>query len=285
MENSYIGALLAIIAFGSYMVPLRRFPSFSSYASLSGLSFGVLLVSIVIAMATNTLSVNPIGLLSGSFWVFGGALCFSAVQKEANLSGTSVRMMGACIIISFLSGIIILNENVIIWLALLAIAAIIGGLLLISPQNGNFFSKWRSLLAGAIFGTHLLPFQLSKISVLEFSFSYALGIFIVTNLIFLFIRKKENCPLKPFTPWVLSFLAGCLWLVGTHGSFWAIDPEGPLGYGIGYPLSQMNLLVNIAWGVLLFKEYPGFKQRIRLGSAAAIVLIGALLLTLSKILF
>ena len=60
MGNSYIGALLAIIAFGSYMVPLRRYPAFSSYASLAGLSVGVLFVSFIIALITGTLSFNLI---------------------------------------------------------------------------------------------------------------------------------------------------------------------------------------------------------------------------------
>ena len=284
MGNSYIGALLAIIAFGSYMVPLRRYPAFSSYASLAGLSVGVLFVSFIIALITGTLSFNLIGFLCGILWVFGGALCFSAVHKEANLSGTSVRMMGACILISFLSGVLILHETIIIWLALVAILAIGCGLLLISPQKGQFFKKWRSLVAGSIFGVHLLPFQLAQIGELEFAFSYALGIFLAAILLFCFIQPKEKTPVKPIAPWILSFLAGALWLIGTHGSFWAIDPEGPLGFGIGYPLAQMNLLVNIAWGVFAFKEYPTWKERLRLGSAALVILCGAVLLTLSKIL-
>lgn len=284
MMNSYIGALLAIIAFGSYMVPLRRFPSFSSYASLTGLSWGVFIVSLIIAIATNTLSIHFVGVVCGVLWVSGGSLCFSAVQKEANLSGTSVRMMGTCILVSFLLGSIVLQEQIIIWLAILAILALIIGLFLLSPQNGFFFSKWRSLLAGAIFGAHLLPFQLSNLNVLEFSFSYAVGILFAAGLLFVLLRKKEKMTLKPFRPWVISIFAGILWLLGTHGSFAAIAEDGPLGYGIGYPLTQLNLLVNIAWGVLVFKEYPTKKERLRLGAAATIILTGAVLLTLSKIL-
>ena len=61
--------------------------------------------------------------------------------------------------------------------------------------------------------------------------------------------------------------------------FWALNG---LGYAIGYPLTQLNLLVNLLWGVVIFKEYPTTNERLRIGFAAAIILTGALFLTLAR---
>jgi glucose uptake protein len=83
-------------------------------------------------------------------------------------------------------------------------------------------------------------------------------------------------------PSIVTILMGILWMVGMHGCFWAIDVNGALGYAIGYPLTQLNLLVNLGWGVLVFGEYKTARERIRLLLATFVILAGAVLLTLSK---
>ena len=95
------------------------------------------------------------------------------------------------------------------------------------------------------------------------------------------IRRKHmfEYPLKPS---IVSILMGFLWMAGMHGCFWAIDVNGALGYAIGYPLTQLNLLVNLGIGVLVFGEYKTARERIKLLLATFIILAGAVLLTLSK---
>jgi glucose uptake protein len=95
------------------------------------------------------------------------------------------------------------------------------------------------------------------------------------------IRRKKMFEYK-LVPSVVTVLMGVLWTIGMHGCFWAIDVNGALGYAIGYPLTQLNLLVNLGWGVFVFGEYKTARERIKLLLATFIILAGAVLLTLSK---
>lgn len=281
MDLSYLGALLAIIAFGTYMVPLRRYPEFSSYAVLFAVAWGALLLSLALAFGFDNWTLSPLGFLCGAVWVLGGALCFNAVQRERDLSATSVRAMGSGILVAFCSGVI-LGEKVYMPLAVMGIVGIFSGLFLISPQWGSVLKSWRSIAAGVVFGLHLLPFQLSGMKPLDFSLSYALGITVFSSILLLIVRRRERISFLQKTPWIVAFFAGILWMAGTHGCFWAIDSKGALGYATGYPLTQLNLLVNIAWGVLIFGEYKKAKERVRLGFAAMVILVGAFLLAAAK---
>ncbi len=307
MDYAYLGAFIAIFAYGTYMVPLRRFPRFPSYASLSALSVGILAMAAGIVFFSQKFSFGIEAFVCGVVWTIGGSLCFAAVQKEADLSGTSVRAMSVCILSSFLSGILVFSEKVNFGIASAAVGCLILGFVLLSPQKISFLKNWRSIGAGFVFGTHLIPYQLSGLSETEFAFPYACGIFLAANIRFVYCLNKERVLKRRLqesgllesesiqsevspsavahsgvAPWIVGIGAGAFWMCGTMGCFWAIDTNGSLGYAVGYPLTQLNLLVNIAWGVLIFKEYPTKKERIRLGISALIILGGAALLTISK---
>lgn len=289
LENSYIGALLAIFMFGTYMVPLKKWPKYTNWAYLSMMTSGILVSALVVAFATGTFNVSPIGLVCGFWWVIGGAFCFWSVQAEADLAGAGVRSMGVSILSSFLSGVLLFHEGSNFILSIPAIACFMIGLSRLSPSHGGSVLKnWRSLLGGLAFGTYLIPYKLAtlsgySLSDLEFICSFSEGIFIGSQLlvIVLQIRRKK---MFEFTcmPSLASILMGFLWMAGTHGCFWAIDVNGALGYAVGYPLTQLNLLVNLGWGVLVFGEYRSARERIKLLFATFIILAGAVLLTLSR---
>lgn len=289
LGNSYIGALLAIFMFGTYMVPLKKWPKYTNWSFLSMMTFGVLVSALVVAFATGTFNVSPVGILCGLWWVIGGALSFWAVQAEADLAGTGVRSMGVSILASFLSGVMLFGESSNFVLSVPAIACFMVGLSKLSPsQGGSLFRNWRSLLGGLAFGTYLIPFKLATLSGyaltdLEFICSFSEGIFIGSQVLVLVlqIRQKKMFGFPPVQS-LTSVLMGFLWMAGTHGCFWAIDVDGALGYAVGYPLTQLNLLVNLGWGVLVFGEYKTARERIRLLFATFIILAGAVLLTLSR---
>lgn len=281
MDSSFLGAFVAILAFGSYMVPTRRFPNFSSFASLAAIGVGALLLSAVVALGTGVFAVSPVGIISGLAWVVGGSLCFYAVQHEADLAGTNVRSCGMCVLTSFLCGVFIFHDGVKLPFALPAVILLLAGLMLLAPQKVSPWRQWRSICGGVVYGVHLLPFQLSGLGVLEFAPSYAIGICAGALAVFLLLGRRQG-NFKAKAPWVAGILAGALWMVGTHGSFLAIDPAGSLGYAVGYPLTQLNLLVNVGWGVLLFGEYKGRAAKIRILGSAAVILAGAVLLAVSK---
>ena len=282
MGNSYIGVILAIFAFGTYMVPLKAWPKFSSWAYLSCVALGILVSEFAISLATNTLCVSPVGILCGFLWVLGGAFCFWAVQLE-DLAGAGVRAMGMSILASFLSGVLIFSETTLLYFSIPAIALLLFGLKSLAPKQGNLLKNWRSLLAGAVFGLFLIPYKFTEIPLLEFMSSFTIGIFIAAQLLVGILCIKRHALFKfQLAPSIASILMGLLWTIGQHGCFWAIDTKGALGYAVGYPLTQLNLLVNLLWGVIVFHEYPTKPERIKLAIATSVILAGAVLLALSK---
>lgn len=283
LGNSYIGVVLAIFAFGTYMVPLKAWPKFSSWAYLSCIAVGIVVSQFAVSLLTNSFSVAPVGIVSGFLWVMGAALCFWAVQAEKDLTGAGVRSMGTSILASFLSGVLIFSESTLLYFSIPAILLLLLGLKLLAPQQGNFFKNWRSIGAGVVFGFFLIPYKISNIPLLEFMSSFTIGIFIAAELLVGAICIKRHALFEyKLVPAVSAFFMGTLWLAGQHGCFWAIDTNGALGYAVGYPLTQLNLLVNLLWGVVVFHEYSTRPERIKLGIATSVILSGAVLLTLSK---
>ena len=283
LGNSYVGLALAVLAFGTYMVPLKAWPKFSSWAYLSCVALGLALGELVVSLVTDTLCVLPVGILSGFLWVLGGAFCFWAVQTEKDLAGAGVRSMGMSILASFLSGVLIFSESTLLYFSIPAIVLLLFGLKLLAPPQGNVLKNWRSLLAGTVFGLFLIPYKFAEVPLLEFMSSFTIGIFVAAQLLVAILCIKRRAVFEfPLAPSVASFFMGLLWVIGQHGCFWAIDAKGALGYAVGYPLTQLNLLVNMLWGVVVFGEYPTKSQRIRLGIAASVILVGAMLLAMSK---
>ncbi len=282
LGNSYIGVILAVFAFGTYMVPLKAWPKFSSWAYLSCVGLGLAVGELIISLVTGTLCLLPVGLLCGFLWVIAGAFCFWAVKVE-DLAGAGVRAMGMSILASFLSGVLVFSESTLLYFSIPAIVLLLFGLKMLAPPQGNVFKNWRSLLAGAIFGLFLIPYKFTDIPLLEFMSSFTLGIFIAAQLLVGILCIKRRAVFEfPLAPSVVSILMGFLWVIGQHGCFWAIDTKGALGYAVGYPLTQLNLLVNLLWGVVVFHEYPTKPERIRLAIATMVILGGAVLLAMSK---
>ena len=283
LGNSYIGVILAIFAFGTYMVPLKAWSKFSCWAYLSCVALGMLVTEFIVSLATGTLCVSPVGFLCGFLWVLGGAFCFWAVQTEKDLAGAGVRSMGMSILASFLSGVLIFSETTLLYFSIPAIALLLFGLKSLAPKQGNLLKNWRSLLAGAVFGLFLIPYKFTEIPLLEFMSSFTIGIFIAAQLLVGILCIKRHALFKfQLAPSIASILMGLLWTIGQHGCFWAIDTKGALGYAVGYPLTQLNLLVNLLWGVIVFHEYPTKPERIKLAIATSVILAGAVLLALSK---
>lgn len=253
---------------------------------------GALICSLVIAFVTGTFNLNPIGLLCGLLWVAGGAFSFWAVQAEADLAGAGVRAMGVSILASFLSGVLLFGEPSNFVLSVPAIICFLVGLSRLTPSaGGSVLKNWRSFLGGFVFGTYLIPFKVAtahglQLTDLEFMCPAAIGIFIGSQILvgILTLKRKKSFGF-PLVPSLVCTATGALWVFGMHGCFWAIasvDAGGSLGYAVGYPLSQLNLLVNLCWGVIVFGEYKTAKERIKLLLATFIILAGAVLLTLSK---
>jgi drug/metabolite transporter (DMT)-like permease len=76
---------------------------------------------------------------------------------------------------------------------------------------------------------------------------------------------------------VWGILAGCLWAVANTLTIFAIRD---VGLSIAFPLWNMNSLVGIFWGVVLFNElrHSGFRRWLSVLGGAGLMFIGAALL-------
>ena len=280
---SIIGVLIGIFAFGTYMVPLKKYPNYSSWSFLAVMAVGALFCSAIIAGVTGQFNLAPVGVLCGLLWVIGGALCFWAVQAEQDLAGTGLRSMSVSILLSFFSGVVVFQESTALNFSIPAIACMIIGIWIPASKTKSVWKNWRSLLSGAIFGTYLIPYKFSALSDMEFLFPFSVGVCVGSVLIVAIMTLKRKKSFGyPKIPTIFAFGSGVLWMLGTLAIFWAIADDGMFGYAVGYPLLQLNLVVNQMWGVFVFGEYASRHGRIKLALSTIVILIGAVLLTLSK---
>ena len=73
--------------------------------------------------------------------------------------------------------------------------------------------------------------------------------------------------------------AGSLWALGNFASVHAV---AGLGQAVGFPLTQVCVLVSSLYGVCCFGELPGHRARGLFFTAAGVVLFGAVLLAGSR---
>ena len=280
---SVIGVLTGVFAFGTYMVPLKKFPNYSSWAYLAFMSVGALLCSIVINCITGQFNLNLVGVLCGLMWVGGGALCFWAVQAEADLAGTGLRSMSVSILLSFISGVVVFREPTALYFSIPAIVCMLIGIWIPAGKVHSLWRNWRSLLSGAVFGTYLIPFKLSGMGDMEFLFPFSFGVCVGSLVLVTMVTVRRWRDINfTLVPSLLSLFSGVMWMIGTLAIFWAIADDGLFGYAMGYPLLQLNLVVNQMWGVFVFGEYSTRRERIKLAVSTVVILSGAVLLTLSK---
>lgn len=281
---SLIGVLIGITAFGTYMVPLKKYPNYSSWAFLAVMAIGAMLCSAVITCVTGEFNLNPVGVLCGCLWVIGGALCFWAVQAEQDLAGTGLRSMSVSILLSFFSGVVIFQEPTALYFSVPAIACMIIGIWIpVSKSKTSIWKKWRSLLSGAVFGTYLIPYKFSEMGDMEFLFPFSVGVCAASVVLVAILTLKQRKSFGyPPVPTLFALGSGIIWMLGTLAIFWAIADDGMFGYAVGYPLLQLNLVVNQMWGVFVFGEYATKQGRKKLTISTIVILVGAVLLTLSK---
>ena len=266
------------------MVPLKKFPAYSSWSYLAFMSIGAFICSVGITCVTGQFNFHPVGIGCGLLWVFGGALCFWAVQAEADLAGTGLRSMSVSILLSFFSGVVIFQEKTLLYYSIPAIACMIIGIWIPASKTKSIWKNWRSLMSGAVFGTYLIPFKFSGMGDMEFLFPFSFGVCIGSLVLvgLVTFRRHKDIKHSMIAPTLISIGSGIMWMFGTLAIFWTIADDGMFGYAVGYPLLQLNLVVNQLWGVFVFGEYASRGGRIKLAMSTVVILIGAVLLTLSK---
>jgi drug/metabolite transporter (DMT)-like permease len=140
--------------------------------------------------------------------------------------------------------------------------------------------------AGAWLGGAEAPIKLvnPEISPITVSLIMVMGVFLARWSVPAFIRGtahvRTDVRQAPHLV-VWAILAGCMWAVANTLTIYAIRN---VGLSIAFPLWNMNSLLGILWGCLLFKElhYAGWKRWLGVLGGAAAMFIGATLLAIAS---
>lgn len=277
--TGYLAAIISMLGWGSYFVPMKRVKSNNPIFYQAVMCLAIFISSCILTFFTHKFIFSWLAILSGILWAVGNFLSVLAV-KHSRLSIAAPVWMATIVFVSFAWGTLFFGEKIhVINLALLGMLLLIGGLVFLSSiggGDGKFSTKgiFFACLAGLIFGSYLVPFKLSGLDPLSFLFPMSLGIMVGGFIpFFIKIPKIEK---DIFLPGLIS---GVIWNTANVSSFFAVSY---LGIAIGFPLTQMALFVSVLWGVFYFKEIKEKTKIFKLTIAAVLLFTGAVLLVFSK---
>lgn len=136
--------------------------------------------------------------------------------------------------------------------------------------------------AGIVNGSSLVPLKFAPAEAqgIQYMISFGIGVLIITpvlNLVYFGVIKREKPDLK-ISSWVVptfASISGVMWNIGNFSSVFATLY---LGFTIGFPLTQMNLVVQALFGIVLFREVRGKFELASYCFGVALILAGAFML-------
>ncbi|WP_158234406.1 GRP family sugar transporter [Limnothrix sp. PR1529] len=299
----WLGATVAALFWGSYLVPVKRLPTVDPLAAQLSMAIGIVLLAIPLAIASGAWIPNGWGLLAGVIWALGNYGSIFVVRALGLARGLALwATIG--IGVSFLWGALFFREPVLLPVAVGGVALLVAGIALMnwpdrpdgtqppgprstnSPVNRSSQQPsrrpkiqnqgwWLCGVVGLLFGSQSVPFAFAAQSPIAFVPSMSLGILGTASLL---AGQRGGRVLRqlPRSSLLALVCSGMLWNVANVGSFFAVDR---LGMAVGMPLTQFAIVVNAAWGLWLFREVTGRQRilRVAIGTFCAfggIILIG-----------
>lgn len=244
---------------GSMFVPMEFLEDYDPFAFQLLMGVAIFLSMLVLVPLVGDFVFTGLGVLSGVLWAVGNTISVESV-RESELAVAQPLWSGTVILVSFGIGVALLGEAVAsLPLGLGGVTLLLVGLYLVSPSRHSASETMMrgvtlALLAGAIFGTYLVPLKLSGLSPFQFLFSMSLGVLLGCLIIFLLKRPDIDTGMVPN-----GLASGTLWNLTNIGSLFAVTN---LGVSIGIPLTQNALLIAAIWGIFYFDEESD-RRRIR----------------------
>lgn len=145
-------------------------------------------------------------------------------------------------------------------------------------QLGNIKLGFLSSLGiGVIHGSFFVPLQMSGLSIFVSFVPLTIGM--VVTMFILILLKKVRIFYYP-TSIFRMILAG---LILGGGNYTALLTIQHLGVSQGYPLTQLGIIVNALWGIVVFKEVATFRAKMLITLSIMIALIGASILSIARL--
>ncbi len=274
-----ISALIAALAWGSYIVPMKKIkqPKIFSFQAL--MCSGVFLLSLILVpILKYSFNFNFFAMFSGFFWAIGNVLSLIAV-RESGLSRAMPIWVAGVVLIPFLVGISYFHESVkslilgLIGSIFIAIGASIVAISSRDKKRGNIKGILFAVMAGLFFSVYIVLIKLNNLIANESFFPISLGILICGWIIFAIKPSKiqRNTILN-------SLIGGSIWNIGNLASLFAIMYIGLAGF----PLTQLAVLVGTVWGLFYFKEVKEKNKIVKIIVGAIVLILGAVFLSFAK---
>ena len=276
-----LGALLSVLAacfFGTYLVPLKTMKNVDHYHYQFFVGISAMIISILTVVFLGIgFQINAPGIITGIMWTIGNLLAASSF-KYVGLSKFPI-LNGTIVLVSFFFGLLILQEPFqSTLLALVGLSILLLGFPLVAVRGNSTKDLKKGIIllvsGGLIWGMMFTIPLLSKIEVNSIILSMSLGVFL--SGLFLFAIRRRKIEIKTVYN---SLLSGAIWAVGNVFNIIAL---GLIGLALTGPLTQLVILVNIAWGLLYFKEVKEKSVIRKIVVGAVMILIGAVALAFSK---
>ena len=277
--SDLIPLLIAIIFWGSYLVPMKKVKEYDPYFFQFLFCSAVLISSIVFSFFFAEFVLSPFAILSGFLFAVGNVFSLAAV-KESGMSRAFPIWVGVGISVVFLFGVFFLSESFASLLfAIIALVLVIAGVFLVSSTNDQKKeSSTKGILfavcAGILFGSYLVPFKLANMELLSFLFPMSIGIFVGSLVIFLYKRPQIDATIL-----VSGSFSGFLWNIGNVANFSVVSN---FGLALGSSLTQICLFIGFLWGLFYFKEVKDSGKIISIIFGSILLFAGAILLAFSK---
>ncbi len=275
----YLGVLAAVLAFGTYLVPMRQREGYDSFYYQWVMCNAIFVFSLLVAAVLGELAVSPYGVATGLLWTGGNILSITAVRRTG-LAAASPVWMSLVVLSAFAWGVLFFGETL-----SSALSAVAGVALLIAGITGISRVRRRggpvdplgiayAVLAGVTFGSMMVPFKLSGLAPQRYILSIGVGVLLGGWLLFTAARPRLSHGVAG-----AGTASAAMWMAGNLGSLAAVDT---LGLTVGQPLTQTALFISVLWGILYFREIRRRRSIIVVAVSAAVLFLGSLLLSLGR---
>eukprot|EP01088_Endostelium_zonatum_P013393 TRINITY_DN2792_c0_g1_i1.p1 TRINITY_DN2792_c0_g1~~TRINITY_DN2792_c0_g1_i1.p1 ORF type:complete len:372 (-),score=39.61 TRINITY_DN2792_c0_g1_i1:80-1195(-) len=150
----------------------------------------------------------------------------------------------------------------------------------VSSYAQKVLGVFLALLIGVFAGSMMVPMTyVDEKYAIVYLVSFGIGVLGITPILtFLYFLVQLKVPEFHFrVAFIPGFVTGIIWSIGNFCSIYATKY---LGLTVGYPLTQVALLVAGLWGVIVFREIRGGQPITFFFLSAGILLGGAAMLAL-----
>lgn len=287
-----IYAIITVLAWGSWLIPSQRI----EFSNLHVRTFYVSIANFILAFLVFwrrggqglTLETAWLPAIGGLIWAVSGYCAFTAIDKIGLTRAVGI-WTPLNIIVGMIWGVLLFDEFVgaeITTLLLLVFSLtmmIAGILIIIFARGGDTQQRVHSgfaggllaaIGAGILWGTYFIPINISQQSMWEAAFPLAIGIFLGATVLMLLTRGNPQLPHR--RDYALAGLSGLIWGIGNYGMLLMTET---IGTGPGFAIAQLGLIVNVAFGIFLYKDpKPGTRAAWVTFLGVILALVGGTLL-------